>query len=83
VAGAAAADRALVADQLAATVGEDGWSFGQARAVSVAAAGGELSDTAVVRKHGTANEAFCWRQPDGDHAEESKPLAAGRAQGGV
>ena len=45
----------LVADQLAATAGEDRRPFDQARPVLLAAAGGEPSDAAAVRKHGAAD----------------------------
>ena len=48
-------DRQLVADQLAATVGEDRRQIGQARPVLLAAAGGEPSDEAAVRQHGAAD----------------------------
>jgi hypothetical protein len=47
--GAAEEDRQLVADQFAATVCEDRRQADQARAVLLAAAGGELSDAAAVR----------------------------------
>src|SRR5206468_5639070 len=54
-AGAAEADRKLVADEPAATAGEDRWQAGEACPVLLAAAGGESSDAAVVRKHGAAD----------------------------
>jgi len=53
--GAAKADRQLVADQLAATLGEDGRQADQARAVLLVDAGRELSDQATVRNHRTAD----------------------------
>src|ERR1043166_5772797 len=54
-AGAAGEDRQLVTDQLAETVGEDRWQAGEACPVLLAAAGGESSDAAGVRKHGAAD----------------------------
>ena len=54
-AGAAEEDRERVADQFAATVGEDGWQAGQARPVLLADAGRKPSDAAVVREHGPAD----------------------------
>src|ERR1019366_10076180 len=54
-AGAAEADRELVVDELAATVGEDRRQADQACAVLLAAAGGEPSDAAPVRGHGAPN----------------------------
>jgi hypothetical protein len=54
-AGAAKEDRELVADQFAATAGEDGRETGQARPVLLADAGREPSHAAVVREHGPAH----------------------------
>ena len=54
-AGATDEDWQLLSDQLAAAVGEDGWPVGQARAVLLAAVGGEPSDEAVVWRHGAAD----------------------------
>ena len=45
----------LVADQFAATVGEDRRSSDQARAVLLTATGGEPPDGAAVRKHAAAD----------------------------
>src|SRR5216683_6059169 len=50
-AGAARADRQLVADQLAAATGENRWAFNQACTLLLVAAGGEPSDAAVVCRH--------------------------------
>jgi hypothetical protein len=46
--GSAAEDRQLVADEFAATVGEDGWPIGQARPVLLADVGREPSDQAAL-----------------------------------
>ena len=46
-AGAAAADREVVVDELAAATGENRRSIGQARSVLLVAPGGESSDTAA------------------------------------
>lgn len=56
--GVAEEDRELVADQFAATAGEDGREAGQARPVLLADAGRESSYTAVVREHGPADRAL-------------------------
>lgn len=48
-------DRELVADQLAAAVGEDRGQAGEARPVLFAGAGREPSHTAPVREHGSAD----------------------------
>ena len=53
--GAATEDRELVVDELAATVGENGRTAGEACPVLLAFAGGEPSDAAAVRSHGTAD----------------------------
>jgi hypothetical protein len=53
--GIAEEDRELVADELAATAGEDGRQAGQGRPVLLADAGGEPSHTPVVREHGPAD----------------------------
>src|ERR1035437_8298340 len=50
-AGAARADREVVADQLAAAPGETRRAFNQACALLLAAAGGESSDAAAVWLH--------------------------------
>ena len=49
--GAAGTDRSLVADQLAAAVGEDRRAFNKACSLLLAAAGGESSDAAALREH--------------------------------
>ncbi len=54
-AGAAEKDRELVADQFAATAGEDGRQAGQACAVLLADAVREPSHAAVVLDHGPAD----------------------------
>ena len=54
-AGAAAARGQLVANQPATTVGEDGRSVDQARAVLLAAAGGGPPDAAAVRVDGATD----------------------------
>ena len=56
--GVAEEDRELVADQFAATTGEDGRETDQACAVLLVDAGREPSDAAVVREHGPAIEAL-------------------------
>ena len=53
--GAAAKDGQLVADQLAATAGENGRPIGQARSLLLAAVGRESSDQTTLRGHGTAD----------------------------
>ena len=52
---AAERDRWLVLDQLAAAVGEDRWTVGEARTILLAAAGRESSDAPFVWKHGAAD----------------------------
>lgn len=54
-AGATKEDRGLVLDELAATVGQDGWAVGEARPLLLVDAGGEPSDAAVVREHGATD----------------------------
>src|ERR1035437_6993169 len=54
-AGAAKQDRQLVADELAATAGEDGRTIGETRPVLLPATGGEPPDAAAVRKHAAAD----------------------------
>ena len=54
-AGAAARDREVIVDQLAATAGEDRRPSGEARLLLLAIVGREPSDPAVVRKHGAAD----------------------------
>jgi len=49
--GVAGADRRLVADQLAAAVGENRRAFDKACPVLLVAAGGESSDAPALRKH--------------------------------
>ena len=53
-AGAAEEDRELVADEFAATAGENGRAIGEACPVLLADAGGEPSDEAAVWRHGAA-----------------------------
>ena len=53
--GAAQQNRQLVADQLAAAIGEDGRPVSQARTVLLVAAGRKSSDAAAVWQHGAAN----------------------------
>ena len=53
--GATQQNRQLVADELAAAIGEDRRSPGQARSVLLVALGGESSGTAAVWKHGAAD----------------------------
>ena len=55
LAAAAAQDRPLVADQLAAAVREDRWTVGETRSVLLAAIGQELSDAAALWNHGAAD----------------------------
>jgi hypothetical protein len=55
-AGAAEEDLEVVADQFAATAGEDGRQAGEARPVLLVAAGRDTSHTAVVRGHGWADQ---------------------------
>ena len=55
VAGAADEDRHLVADQLAAAAGEDGWTAGEACPLLLAFAGGEPSDEAALWEYGAAD----------------------------
>jgi hypothetical protein len=50
-AGAARADREVVANQLAAAAGENRRAFNQARTLLLAVAGGEPSDAAAFREH--------------------------------
>ena len=50
-AGTAEENRALVADELAAAAGENGWTTGQARQILLAAAGGKPPHAAAVWKH--------------------------------
>src|SRR5664279_5690612 len=54
-AGAAKQDRQLVADELAATAGEDGRTIGETRPLLLPATGGEPPDAAAVRKHAAAD----------------------------
>jgi hypothetical protein len=54
-AGAAEADRKLVADEATATAGEDGRTIGETRPLLLAATGGEPPDAAAVRKHAAAD----------------------------
>ena len=54
-AGAADADRHVVADQSPAAPRQDGWAAGQARAVLLAVAGGESSDPTPVRGNPSAD----------------------------
>src|ERR1035438_6097132 len=54
-AGVAQANRELVADQLAATTGEDGWTAGEACTLLLAVVGGELSDEKVVWQYAPAD----------------------------
>jgi len=50
--GAADENRELVADELAAAIGEDGWQANQARAVLLVDAGRKPPDQAAVRRDG-------------------------------
>jgi len=54
-AGAAEADRKLVADEATATAGEDVRTIGETRPLLLAATGGEPPDAAAVRKHAAAD----------------------------
>jgi hypothetical protein len=54
-AGAARADREVVANQLAAAAGENRRAFNQARTLLLAVAGGEPSDAAAFREHAAEN----------------------------
>src|ERR1019366_8565270 len=63
-AGAAEADRELVVDELAATVGEDRRQADQACAVLLAAAGGEPSEAAPVRGAWCTESQRCRCPPD-------------------
>ena len=54
-AGVAQANRELVADQLAAAAGEDGWTVGETCPLLLAAVGGESSDAAAVWQHAAAD----------------------------
>src|ERR1017187_9119582 len=54
-AGAAQANRELVADQLAAAAGEDRWTAGEACPLLLAFAGGEPSDETAFWKYGAAD----------------------------
>ena len=54
-AGDAEEDRSLVADQLAAAAGEDGWPIGEARPLLLAAVSGRASDPASVRGNSAAD----------------------------
>ena len=90
--GAAGADRQLVADQLATTVGEDRRPFDKARPLLLAAFSREPSDAVAVCQHAAENRgvaiagwiADCWvaekmapgRARQGPVCEESVPRAA-------
>ena len=54
-AGVAQANRELVADQLAAAAGENGWTAGEACPLLLAAFGREPSDEAAVWEYGAAD----------------------------
>ena len=54
-AGVAQANRELVADQLAAAAGEDGWTAREACTLLLAFAGGEPSDEAAFWEYGAAD----------------------------
>ena len=70
-AGAAEENRELVADQLAAAVGEDRRQADQARALLLADAGREPSDAAAIWKHG----ATARRLAGADRIEEAMGVA--------
>jgi hypothetical protein len=53
--GAAEENRRLVADELAAAVGQDGWADGQARQVLLVVAGRGASAPAIVWGHAAAD----------------------------
>ena len=53
----AQADRELVADELAATIGEDRWAAGQACPLLLASAGGRTSEPTAVRSDARPNRA--------------------------
>lgn len=75
----ASADRELVVDELAATVGKDRGQADQACAVLLAAAGGEPSDQAAVWERGTAD-----RRPGGgdDGSRRKQCNLRGKKDGG-
>ena len=54
-AGVAQGNRELVADQLAATTGEDGWTAGETCSLLLAFSGGRTSDAAAVWEYGAAD----------------------------
>jgi len=64
----------LVPDQLAAAVGEDGWTAGETRPALSAVVGREPPDAAALWKHGPADRcaAFAGRIGGGGQANRSK-----------
>ena len=71
-AGAADAGRHLVADQLAAAVGQDRRPIDQTCPLLLVAAGGEPSDAAAVWRHAARRSRRCRRQRDKASAERSR-----------
>ena len=65
-AGLAQANRDLVADQLAATFGENGWTAGEACPLLLACAGGEPSDEAALWEYGAGDRGAALRKRLGD-----------------
>jgi hypothetical protein len=63
------ANRELVADQLAATAGEDGWTAREACPLLLAFAGGEPSDEAALWEYGAADRGAARRKRVEDGAK--------------
>ncbi|MGB7723564.1 MAG: IS1380 family transposase, partial [Bryobacteraceae bacterium] len=76
-AGATEEDRELVADELAATVGEDRRQAGQTCPLLLADAGREPSDAAVVREHGAPNRIAAGAQRIGCGRETNRAKEGG------
>src|ERR1035441_5998058 len=80
-AGAAKQDRQLVADELAATAGEDGRTIGETRPVLLPATGGEPPDAAAVRKHAAADRRAALADRIGRRGGEANRKEGGNGKG--